>query len=55
MEADLVDALGEPDEAKELREWALGVAETYLDAAALDRVHRRGRCCSRSRAASTRR
>ena len=40
IEADLVDALGEPDEAKELREWALGVAETYLDAAALDRVHR---------------
>ena len=42
MEADLIDALGEPDEAKELREWALGVAETYLDAAALDRVHRSG-------------
>lgn len=40
IEADLVDALGQPDEAKELREWALSIAETYLGAGALGRVRR---------------
>ncbi len=40
IEADLVEALGRGDEADQLREWARGVAETYLDEAALGRVRR---------------
>jgi CHAT domain-containing protein/tetratricopeptide (TPR) repeat protein len=40
IEADLVDALGQPEEAEELRDSALAIATTYLSPGALARVQR---------------
>src|SRR5262245_50291188 len=40
IEADIVDALGQPAEASRLREWAVGIADRNLPPLALGRVHR---------------